>query len=485
MIDEQVKQHDKFSAEIKVSFAAKKRQRINDFAFNIWIFLPNSLDINRFSYSKKSFYRDLRSNIRLMTPVYLLRDIVWADNSPFKYLTKASENVASLPTSSNSKEFEYHIKMFFSILKSSLRDEVNHIISSKPIDIEYLTTNFVKNAHTIFQRYVQLYQIINTPKIDNRIIDFYSYGEEFMCNVMEKYCYLLLQGIKKIDNALFYKHRDSITDLISFITSHKEIRGYDTAESKKEGGSEHLVYRLGLLKKYVESHLYLNIKKRRDGVLTEQIMYSVAAGISMVFATVIAFSVQQRFGNFTMPLFVALVVSYMLKDRIKEMARYYFAHKMGSRYFDHKIALNINQTDIGWIKESMDFIPGDKVPESILILRKRPAIIDATYGKESEKVMLYRVNMHIDREKLDSISPYFFSGVNSILRLNTKNFIRNMDNPNFMLFTKNSEEGFDRFEGKRVYYINMIIQKQNENQNQLMHYRLVLNRDGIVRVEQG
>ena len=75
MIDEQVKQHDKYTAEIKVSFGARKRLKLNDFAFNIWLFVPNSLDINRFNYSKQDFYRDLRSNVRLMTPVYLLRKI--------------------------------------------------------------------------------------------------------------------------------------------------------------------------------------------------------------------------------------------------------------------------------------------------------------------------------------------------------------------------------------------------------------------------
>jgi hypothetical protein len=40
-----------------------------------------------------------------------------------------------------------------------------------------------------------------------------------------------------------------------------------------------------------------------------------------------------------MPFFVALVVSYMLKDRIKELGRYYFAHKLGKNYYDHKTKL--------------------------------------------------------------------------------------------------------------------------------------------------
>ena len=101
---------------------------------------------------------------------------------------------------------------------------------------------------------------------------------------------------------------------------------------------------------------FLNAKKKREGIIAEQVYFSVAAGISMIFATAIAFSFQQRYGNFTMPFFVALVVSYMLKDRIKELFRYYFAHKHRSKYFDNKTTFGIGHNQIGWSREGFDFI---------------------------------------------------------------------------------------------------------------------------------
>ena len=33
---------------------------------------------------------------------------------------------------------------------------------------------------------------------------------------------------------------------------------------------------------------------------------------------------------------IVLVISYMLKDRIKDLLRYYFAHKLGNKYYDKK-----------------------------------------------------------------------------------------------------------------------------------------------------
>ena len=78
MIDLQTKIHDKFTLEFKVGFIAKKNQNIlnvNDFVMNTWIFVPNSLDINKSKYPKENFYRDIKSGVRLITPSYKLHDL--------------------------------------------------------------------------------------------------------------------------------------------------------------------------------------------------------------------------------------------------------------------------------------------------------------------------------------------------------------------------------------------------------------------------
>ena len=76
MIDIKTKIHDKFSIEFKVGFVARRKIRKNDFTVGVWLFLPDSLDINSSTYAKSDFYKDVKSNIRLITPRFLLRDIV-------------------------------------------------------------------------------------------------------------------------------------------------------------------------------------------------------------------------------------------------------------------------------------------------------------------------------------------------------------------------------------------------------------------------
>lgn len=92
MIEIQAKIHDKFSIEFKVGFITRKRLAISDFVMNTWIFVPHSLDINPMTYDKTRFYRDIKSNVRLITPVYLLRDLATTDTLPFQELEKHFDN---------------------------------------------------------------------------------------------------------------------------------------------------------------------------------------------------------------------------------------------------------------------------------------------------------------------------------------------------------------------------------------------------------
>ena len=244
-----------------------------------------------------------------------------------------------------------------------------------------------------------------------------------------------------------------------------------------------LVFRLSLLKKYAENELFLNAKQRRDGVWIEQVYLSIAAGLSMIFATAVAFSFQQKYGNFTMPFFVALVVGYMLKDRIKELSRYYFAHKLGRRFFDSRTDISLNEHEIGWSKESMVFTSEDNVPMDVLKVRNRSAILEADNRNNREKIILYRKLVRLNRQSLNVCSQYPTNGMNDIIRFNISNFLQKMDNPVVPLYYPGDNGGIEIVKGEKMYYINLILQFNNEDQISYKRYRIVLNRKGIREIE--
>lgn len=484
MIEHHIKIHDQYSVEFKVGFLKRKKLPINDFAMNIWMFIPNSLDINRYTYSKSDFYRDIINYTRLVTPVYLLRDIADASNLSFRLLEESFSKLASLPTRTNQAEYEYHIRMFVSIVKSALRDEVNHIITNRlPDDEDFMLEGLISNIEHIRERYRNLQRIINVPTVNQTLVDFFLFGDEFLSNNIELQSFKLMQGLKKGKNKNYKRYQAQLLDLINSEVDYRKRHGYLVVEEDSKRRNQDFVFRIGMLKKYAESHLFLNVRKRKDGAFVEQFLYSIAAGISMIFATVIAFSFQRKYGNFTMPLFVALVVGYMLKDRIKEFGRYFFTHSMSKRYFDNKTDMNISQTKVGWVKEAMDFISDSKVPPDVVRLRNRSSILEADNRVNKERVLLYRTRMMINTKKLDANSQYPISGVNSIIRFNISNIIQRIDDPDFPLFIPDREEGFKIIKGEKIYFLNIVIQMEHDMQHDLKRYRLLFNRNGIKKIE--
>jgi hypothetical protein len=483
MIEELVKIHDKFSVEIKLGFNARRKQKISDFAVNTWIFIPNSLDINRMTYQKSDFYRDLKSNIRLITPSYLLRDIADNDKEPFVLMEKSFQDMASDPTKTRITEYEYHIRMFVSIVKSALREDIHHIQNNGITeDLEYLVHLYMSNIREIATNFRNLRRTINVPSISKELMNYYFFGDEFLSNLFEQHTFKLIDGLNQ-KGQLSPEINQQLMDLIHEEINYKKEKGYPVVEKASGDRNRDLVFRLSLLKKYAENELFLNTNQRRDGVWIEQVYLSIAAGLSMIFATAIAFSFQLKYGNFTMPFFVALVVSYMLKDRIKELTRYYFSHKLGRRFFDSRTDISLNEHKIGWSKESMVFTPESKIPDEVSKIRSRSAILEADNRSNREKIILYRKLVRLKRQSLNDCSQYPTSGMNDIVRFNVSNFIQKMDNPIVPLYAPGDNGQFEIVKGEKMYYINLVLQLNNEEQITYKRYRIVMNRKGIREIE--
>ena len=105
MISIKAKKHDNFSVEFKFGFDCKEDGIRDDFSVNAWVFVPNSLDINPENYGKKQFYRDVKSNVRLITPVYLMRDIAKDSSLPLTSLRQALTAVVKNPQQQETRDF--------------------------------------------------------------------------------------------------------------------------------------------------------------------------------------------------------------------------------------------------------------------------------------------------------------------------------------------------------------------------------------------
>lgn len=142
-----------------------------------------------------------------------------------------------------------------------------------------------------------------------------------------------------------------------------------------EEGQERLLNKLHLGRKVINTPYKVKRKKLKNGQYAEQLIFGVAAALAMAFATAVAFFTQQAFGNFSTPFFFSLVISYILKDRIKELGRQYLMQVFSSRYFQHQSRYyqGSRQVEIAATTESFFSQSQQHLPKQIQsILNRRP-----------------------------------------------------------------------------------------------------------------
>lgn len=484
MIDLKTKIHDKFTLEFKVGFnteKADKSLKVSDFVMNAWIFVPNSLDINATKYSKENFYRDLKSDVRLITPEYGLHELANDEQLlPNQTLNEEFENLFIAPD--DTADLVHAVKMYCAIAKSSLRDAAQLVTTHDKAEQRLESCQiYIDDAKKVLNHFRKLYNKLKDSEIKERIIQDFAYADEFLGNVMASYTYRLRDELHSSFPNDYAQLEEQFKALLLGERAYKLEQGYLNVCPSDPNGNEDFVFRASLLKKFAESDLYLSSNKRKNTFLVEQILYSLAAGAAMVVATLSSFFFQQRYGNFTLPFLIALVVSYMFKDRLKDLLRLFFAKRVSNKVFDTRTDFHIKGRHIGWSKDSMDFIDGDKVLPEVIRLRDRLPLFDEVSGND-EKIILFRKKVQIWPDELAKASPFPLKGINDILRYNIIEFTRKMDNPSFPLSGTWENNDYQTIEGRKVYRLTFVIQCTYEGKTEYKRVVVKCDRNGIVKI---
>ena len=485
MISFQAKKHDNFAVEFKFGFNCTVDGVKDDFAVNAWIFVPNSLDITPENYGKNQFYRDIKSNVRLITPVFTLYELYQETLFPLKSLIAALKKVALAPSDAASIDaYEYHLKMFAAVFKSALRDQVKSLMASCTMpDASQLVDGYVSNSQQVLSRFRSLYKLIDLPDVPEKIKNSFRMCDEFMTHVLDvRTIHLMKLMDASSDAQKSAPLRQRLTDLLTDEHAYRNGTGYAMLTGDQKTDRE-LVHHYGMLKKFIESELYIRLDKKKDGVAVQQIYYSLAAGVAMVFATAVSWYYQQVYGSVTWPLFVVLVISYMMKDRIKDLLRYYFAHKLGNKYYDKRAIITIGSTKVGDLKEGVDFISAGKIPEQVKNMREKSSFVEGESGIFEEKILLYRQRMQLDDRALAVNDQYPREGVNEILRLHLNRFTHKMDNAKVTADVMDETGNISSLDVQKIYYVNIVFQLVHDGKIQYRQCRIGMTRDGVVDID--
>ncbi len=483
MIDETVKIHDVYQFEIKQWYNIFPG-RNNSYFVSTYIFVPRNLNINRDTYSSADFYRDLHTYIRLRTPLITLREMA-SGGRPRRLIHESVEKLIHGADPSSILELEYRLKMWATVFKRSLRNEIVVLCATTEQDkIAALAADYVSSVYEVlssFRNYVQ--PLRNHP--DEKVRLSVCYADEFAGMKAESHALRILENIEN-RIALEPELRKK---LIAFAQEEKNYRnsmGYPSGADPSDGGKdETYLYRQSVLKKYLNSGLFLETRLHREGRFLEQILLSGAAGLAMVFATAIAFFAQKKYGGLTFAVFVAVVVSYMLKDRMKEYMKSYLSNTMRRWVYDRKrVIYHGFRRPIGYCKESFNYMDEKDVPSEVRKLRSRDPMADLDNSLVGENVILYRKYVCLNAAAFKTLSPdYPIDGITDIMRFHITDYLQTMDDPAKTIYTS-TENGWKRFMGRRVYHLNMITLYRWGRNSVYRRFRIVMNRNGIQRIEE-
>jgi hypothetical protein len=288
------------------------------------------------------------------------------------------------------------------------------------------------------------------------------------------------------DDQLEYKQQ--LNNIVEEETAHRVLRGYASI-LKIEDENETYAFRASVIKKYVGSVLHLSIDADREGKGVEQVLLALAAGISMVFATIVAFYFQSVYGTFTFPAFVALIVGYMFKDRIKVLGQKLFAGKLHANLFDRRIYVKTldGKYKLATLREKITFLEESEISHEVRSARKKDPFADLDNDRQGETVICHTKDIVLNADLFQKAFAGLprISGLNDIIRYDIQRYLRKMDDPveDQLLL----HEGELRVvQSQKVYHINVVSQYSvtgTQNEKLYKRMRLVLNRLGIKRIE--
>lgn len=469
MIKESLKIHGKKQFEIKQQVFFPRKSKEIRYQVETFFFLPASMQVNPDLYTPSNLQRSLKNYIRLRAPTVQLSSIP-AESGLVDELKSWLERLdPELPPTLD--EYENHLKRFALTFKRSVRLTLKMVAQNSQRQTEEYITGMLADIEHGLKRYRELsaYAAPIEKVIQSNA---FAYCDEFMSH----YTLFYLQDLLK-DKQL--PLRDDIRHLWYQEMRYLKKLAPDSFPHD-ENDAEMVTYRRNLLKKYINRYLYLEIRHKRGLPLLLHSIYGIAAAISMVFATFIAFMWQGKYGALSANLFLAMVIGYIFKDRLKEIGREQL-YRLFQRWIpDRQLRIYREgvKEPVGVCKESFRFLKESTLSPDIHEMRQKSHWVNLVNVQRVEDILYYRKDV-----TLHSNSAAFMqtqSSIVDITRINISDFLKYLDISYEELMVNDDEPVII---GEKVYHIylcrRVIMNKKAYNELA----RLVVNADGIKRLE--
>ena len=393
------------------------------------------------------------------------------------------------------KSAEQGLKILACVFKGALRDGHADVRS----DIESAINS---KDWTLAAKHLEVFQ----ENLRTALRRIYKVGERSDKKGVPK---LLRESWRAIDEYASLLAEESITDLVSLCAPHSESNQVASAvdslqnmaieqyQHRRDEGfnsyaregerNEYLPHRWRVLKRYVSSALYLEASSSKTGKLAQDLIAMLAAACAMLFAASATVIIANTWGASLSTAFIAaMVVSYVIKDRIKDVGKRFLGRQLNRYISDHVVRIiGVNDQQVGTAEESFHIRPRERCDEELKQIRLAGFESHEAIEGRPEHVLCYRKEVSLSSQELTNQFAGA-EGLTDIIRLNFQPFLSHMDD-NWETYRYIHPRTKELCETKcaRVYHINVVLRLYSEDALTNTHrVRAVVNKKGILRIEE-
>ena len=474
------------------------------------------MGINKQTYSRADFYHDVQAYIRFKTPTISLRDLVAGESSLLGDIGRA---ILPALSARNRRPLIAHLmhdlKLFGCVARANLRDQVGRIkeqldanqlegrLSAAPPRVYQQAAELLDDLALVLSRYRELQAELLAEHVAGDLRDTFRAVDEYLSLVVETYLTQLLEAFDEHPESTSTKPgaddsppgdagarvRTRCRDLIVTERQRRDQLRYATV-SESSAANEHYIYRMGQLKKFLMSVLWLEIEKMQDRRRLSDLGAAIAAGAAMFF-TIVATIWHSNWLLLNSWSFVfAATVTYIFKDRIKDWLKSFFSRQMTRWLADHSVKIRdpISNRDIGRCKEAFSYVGVDQVPPEVLARRHEGSPKTVESRSKRESIIKYEKDVSIDGNEFVTRLRQPHYDVNDIIRFEISRFLARTDDP--VALTPIYDQARDKVEARelpKVYHINVVLRlwtPQAADKHAICRVRVILDKRGIRRLEE-
>lgn len=428
-----------------------------------WFFLPTQLGVNEPVFDRDRYYRDLTVYVRYQSP---RRDLAEAD-------------VLIAPL--NGPGAERSLRLYAACVRAQLRVRGRALRDTVAAggDPEPAIHRLVAESEALLARHRE--RRGRAKDVSKEVQTSLAAIEDF----------LSMQALELWFRVHERSPHPALAAAITAETVTREAAGlHGPLHAADALDNERFVTRLNRLKKYVLGALHLRFVSTRQAENAQDLAFGIAAALAMSVAVGLQLVAAWTFGTpggpkewaSLLPFLGFAVGGYILKDRLKDRLKGWFAQRLPLWLFDRRLDLCPEHATapLGVAEETVRLLHMPEVDPQIAELRAHGDDAIERVVRASDDVIHYRRVLRLGREA--SANCPESQSIEQILRFNIRDWLRRMDDPSRELFQLGDDGLAHRIQGPKTYRVAIVLSVNNGGKREIVHRILVLNRDGIVRI---